>query len=66
MTAYSQFPSCANNGRPAANPTPFANSDFAALCNTLSGNWSRDIFVRMIMILYEDMLSDEHTSFQMD
>jgi hypothetical protein len=40
-----------------------ANPDSAALCNTLIGNGCRDVFVRVIVVHNQDLLTDEHITF---
>lgn len=49
-----------------SDPTSLANSDSAALCNTLIDNRRVDIFVRVIVVHNQDVLGDKHIAFDVD
>jgi|ERR1700722_1987506 len=49
-----------------ADPTSFADADSATLRDTLIDNWLRDVLIRVIVILNQDRLGDEHITFQVD
>ena len=51
---------------PMADPRTFANSNSAALRNPLLNDWHVDVFVSMVVIHNQDLLSDINVLFQMD
>jgi hypothetical protein len=63
ISAYCQLSTRAQDGRPAADPRALANSDLAIPRNTLIDDWYSDIFVRVIVVLNDDLLADEHITF---
>jgi hypothetical protein len=60
MMADYQLSSRTEDGCATADPRSLTNSDSAALGNTLLDDWHIDIFVRVIVVLYHDLLTDQH------
>jgi hypothetical protein len=66
ITTYCQLSFGAQYDCPPADPASLANSDSAALRNTLFDNGYRYIFVGVIVVHNQNPLGDEHITFYVD
>jgi hypothetical protein len=60
MTAYCQLSSRTYDRGSVANPRALPNPDRAATCNTLLNDGDFDIFVRVIVVHNQNLLSNVH------